>query len=704
MTTASPKDSKVVSMDFVKFKRAVAKQFDRMSKHELFTVDVDKDKLWDTYLASFPEGTNLVLKDRKNTEHDCVCCRRFIKSLGKVVAIINDKIESVWNIDEAGVDEGYKVVAKALADIVTAARIDNKFYSYEKTAGTDRNFEDLVGQVKTWEHFFLNLPTEVLLTKPAVKKTPLRLLPVGTPRVDSIETKQSEVRASHDTLLRALRSITMDAVETTLELMAQGALYRGEEHEKAVKAFHKIKKQFAEISNERDQDTFVWNRLKGNEWISRIGNSAIGTLLNDLSEGKKELEHCVASYESVVAPTNYKRPTAIVTKAQIEKAKQTIAALGLTSALERRYATIDDVAVNNVLFIDRTPSKAVTSDVFDDIASSTKDKVLTKVDEIPIDKFISDILSKATSVEIMLENRHSGNLVSLVTAADPTAGKLFKWPNNFSWSYNGDVADSIKERVKKAGGNITGELCCRLAWDYTDDLDFHMHEPAGHINYTNRRRLSPNGGMLDVDANGADGIRDNPVENIYYEQINRMREGEYTLKVHNFARRSSGVGFEVEIEIKGETYNIVYDKVVKDREFVEVATLRYTRASGIQIIKSLPTTQSTRKMWGITTQKYHKVKSIMLSPNFWDGHSTGNKHYMFMIDGCVNDETARGFYNEFLKEELNPHRKVIEMVGSKMRTEKTDQQLSGLGFSSTQRNSVLCRVKGAFTRTIKITF
>ena len=50
------------------------------------------------------------------------------------------------------------------------------------------------------------------------------------------------------------------------------------------------------------------------------------------------------------------------------------------------------------------------------------------------------------------------------------------------------------------------------------------------------------------------------------------------------------------------------------------------------------------------------------------------------------------------------HRKVIEMVGSKMKTDHSERQLSGLGFSSTQRNSLLCRVKGSFSRVIKIIF
>lgn len=75
-----------------------------------------------------------------------------------------------------------------------------------------------------------------------------------------------------------------------------------------------------------------------------------------------------------------------------------------------------------------------------------------------------------------------------------------------------------------------------------------------------------------------------------------------------------------------------------------------------------------------------------------------------MLDGCINDGSARGFYNEFLKSELDQHRKVFEMVGAKMRTDESQHQLSGLGFSSTQRNSVVCRVKGSFSRIINITF
>jgi hypothetical protein len=331
---------------------------------------------------------------------------------------------------------------------------------------------------------------------------------------------------------------------------------------------------------------------------------------------------------------------------------------------------------------------------------------LDKVEEGSIDKFLADILPTISHMEVLVENRHMGNFVSLVAPADPTAPSMFKWNNAFSWSYQGDMADSIKERVKAAGGNVTGDLCCRLAWDYADDLDFHMYEPgSSHIFYSTRRRKSPHGGMLDVDANGMDGIVENPVENIFYEKLSTMGNGEYALWVDNFARRSSGVGFEVEIDLFGQVLRMGYDKVINHKETIKVATL-VKSPTGVEVTPHLPSTQSSKSVWGVATHTFVPVTVMMLSPNFWEdtGSGIGNKHYFFMLDGCQNDGSARGFFNEFLKPELDQHRKVIEMVGSRMKTEEAGRQLSGLGFSSTQRNSVTCRVTGSFTRNITITF
>ena len=99
------------------------------------------------------------------------------------------------------------------------------------------------------------------------------------------------------------------------------------------------------------------------------------------------------------------------------------------------------------------------------------------------------------------------------------------------------------------------------------------------------------------------------------------------------------------------------------------------------------------------------VKAVMLSPNYWDEQKgVGNSHWFFMLQGCANEDVARGFYNEFLNNDLLAHRKVLELIGSKVTTAPSEQQLSGIGFSSTQRASLLCRVTGAFTRVVRIIF
>ncbi|MBK8653177.1 MAG: hypothetical protein IPN20_04575 [Haliscomenobacter sp.] len=671
-------------MNFNVFKQAVATQFAKMAKSQLFVTATTGDDLWATYLAAFPEGTNPVYRER--TEHDCSCCKQFIRNIGNVVTIQDGKLVSIWDI--VPTNSPYDLVAAALSSAVKAHPIANMYRHYERSVGTDKNFEQLVTGQKAWEHFYVTLPATVVMDK------------------RSIPTKLGEYREAHQMLTRALATISDDAIDTVLELISQNSLYRGAEHKGLVTAFNDMRKKYLAFFG-LPKDLFIWSvAASGSSAVTGIRNSVIGTLLVDLSEGVP-MERAVASFEAKVAPTNYKRPTALVTKAMIEAAKKTVQDLGLLSALERRYATIDDIKIGNILFASTNARRTLVKDVFDDLSSKVAAKPnLDKVEEVSIDKFLADILPTINHMEVLVENRHMGNLVSLVAPADPTAPSLFKWNNAFSWSYQGDMADSIKERVKQAGGNVTGELCCRLAWDYSDDLDLHMYEPrSGHIFYAVRRRKSIHGGMLDVDANGMDGLVENPVENIFYEKLSTMGSGEYTLWVNNFARRSPGVGFEVEIDLLGQVTRLGYDKVITSNEKIKVATLTKTPA-GVEVTPHLPSTQSSKSVWGVATHTFVPVTVMMLSPNFWEdtGSGIGNKHYLFMLDGCQNDGSARGFFNEFLKPELDQHRKVIEMVGSRMKTEEAGRQLSGLGFSSTQRNSVTCRITGSFTRNITINF
>lgn len=665
---------------FNQFKTAVQRQFNQMKNLNLYRSSIDKDKLWELYLSSFPEGTNPMYRER--TEHDCSCCRQFVKNVGALVVIVDNKLVSIWDVQVGGF---YQVVADALATAVRQVPIENVFCHYENQIGIDKNYQQTSAGVLTWEHFHVRLPAQAVCPKSEVGET------------------LGHYQAKKDVFQRGLQEITLESIDTVLELINQNSLYRGEEHKHTLTQFLQLRQ---EVDYVRDKDLFCWHHAKQtSQAITHIRNSAIGTLLIDLSEGV-DLEKAVKSFELKVAPSNYQRPTALVTKAMVGKARQEVEELGLTSALERRYAVLEDITINNVLFADRSARKILVKDAFDDIpVLMGRKKFLGKVEEVSVEQFLQNILPGTASLEVMVENKHVCNLVSLIAPCDLTAPNLFKWNNPFSWSYQGEMADSIKERVKAAGGNVVGDVCCRLAWDNKDDLDFHMAEPNGNvITYHDKRRISACGGMLDLDANGSDGMRSDPAENIVYPTIEKMKHGTYELRVHQYcAREARNTGFTVEVEVKGKLHSFNYPKAVKQGERITVAKLVKDK-NGVEVVPVLPLTTAAKQVWGITTQTFHRVNVIMLSPNYWDSQAVGNKHLFFMLEGCVNEGKARGFFNEFLSPELTKHRKVMELVGAKMRTEESERQLSGLGFSSTQRSSVLCKVSGAFTRTIRVNF
>ena len=191
------------------------------------------------------------------------------------------------------------------------------------------------------------------------------------------------------------------------------------------------------------------------------------------------------------------------------------------------------------------------------------------------------------------------------------------------------------------------------------------------------------------------------VENITWLDPRRMDEGRYRLYIHNYSHRGGRSGFDAEIEYAGQIYEYAYHKELAQSENVVVAELEFSRSDGITFIRSLPSTASAKTVWGLQTNRFHPVSTFKFSPNYWDGRGVGNRHFFFMLTGCTNDSRPNGFFNEYLRESFMEHKRVFEALGSKMRVDRSDDQLSGLGFSSTKRNSLTCRVDD---RMVKIVF
>lgn len=667
-------------MSFHAFATLVHTRYSRMAKGELFEVSVTPDEIWAAYLAAFPEGTNPIF--RTNTEHDCSCCRNFIKNLGRLVSISpTGARSSVWSDGDA-LPAPYNVVARVLSDLVLQSKIASVYRAAEPSYGAEQSREQRPdGTVHVWKHFHGKVfPKHYSATA---------------------DTVRGRLNTAAQLLKRGLEELRPADVAQVLDLVDAKALYRGEEHKSALAEFQRLQQAFLALGPGA-RDDFAWANLHSP--AARFRNTVIGTLVQDLS-ADTPIEQAVRSFEAKVAPANYKRPTALITPRMIEDAMQTINGLGLQDSLRRRFANIADVSVNNVLWVDNSVRPQMRGGLEDLLLSAVKPSTKSAAAhaaEISIEEFMSDVLPTATSIDLLVQNKHAGNFVSLTAGEDENAARLFKWDNHFAWSYDGNITDSIRERVKKAGGNVDGKLRFSLAWDNPDDLDLHVKTPNGMTIYYGSR--SAQGGKLDVDANGMDGIRPDPVENVAFAD---PADGVYTVRVNQYNRRSSNnVGFTLQAASGSGVIELVYTPAVTGTVYVGDFTVK-----GGQIVSTsnvhtrlLPGATSQQK-WGISTETLVKVRTVMLSPNHWDGNAVGNKHWIFVLEGCKNPEPARGVYNEFLRPELEQHRKVFEVLGAKTKCPVVDEQLSGVGFSSTKREEVQATVRSATgQRAYKIQF
>lgn len=707
--------------------KLVQAKFSVMSQTgKLFRSELTGQAIWEMYIGSFSKENNPVFRDPASTSKNCNHCKNFIRRYGNIVAI--DESLNITTMFDVEAGEEYADTMKQLSAAIKASKITEVFFEtfdelnklpYESCSKSNSQFQLGVAsnpkrytkeeaekfgvvkadEIREFNHLHMFLDREFVDATGA-----------------SVEAIMGNYRDAKNVFQRAMEIISLDTLNLVRDLINQGSLLDGVTHLYKIEQIIPLKKEYDALPASK-RDNYCWvasYKLP----FAKFKNELIGVLCTELAEGE-ELNKACQSWNKRVDPANYMKAKAPITKKQIEEARKFVEENGYEDSFNRRLATIDDIKVSEILHSNVGEGKIKTVSMFDNVKSTStrhKRNEFDGVEEVTIEKFMKDILPTCTSVEAFFKNSLDKNLVTLTTANLPDSKPIFKWDNNYSWTFNGNLAgkSEIKESVELKGGKIDGVLRFSVGWaegDASDnsDLDAHAMEPNGtHIYFSGGYRKDSGNkrtaysGQLDVDITqpNAQGNK-NVVENIAWSDIKKMKDGVYKLWVNQYANRGSK-GMKVEVEFNGEIYCYEYNRPVVNNVQIAEVTLQ----DGEFSIKHLlpESSVSSKTVYGIDTNEFHKVDLICLSPNHWGSKPVGNKHYFFMLNGCKTPVSIRGFHNENLIPELAEHRKVFEVLGTTNMIAPAEKQLSGLGFNATVRDELIVRLQGTHKRVIKIKF
>ena len=693
----------------------------------LFRAKVSGDQIWDTYMMGFEKDP--IFRDPESSIHNCNCCKSFFKHYGNIIAI-DENLEILTLFDGEFPGE-YKESFSLMSQILKESEIDgifvetfnrlNNLLPYDRgikkgdlsfRLGFDYNVkiytkEEVAkfgvveeGKAYTFNHFHVVIPTEFIDKSGR-----------------SVEDLRGEYRTTKELFERAMKEIPVDTLELVRDLINQGSLLDATKYMPGIEALIPLSKEFQDLDRKKEQ-AWLWKKSYKFKY-ARFHSELIGNLCSNLAQGV-ELNKACKDFNVRVDPANYMKATAPITKRQIEEAKKFVEENGYEESFTRRAATLEDIKVSDILHSNAGDGKIKPVSIFDGVkATATRHRKseFNGCPEVTIQEFMEKILPTCTSIEAFFTAEHKGNLVTLTTAENKESKKIFKWPNNFSWTYNGNLAgkSQIKQAVKAAGGFVDAPFRFSIMWNedweknpISTDLDAHCEEPSGdHIYYSSPFRKDKGnrktrcGGQLDIDMICP---KQTGVENIYYTDKSTLKDGEYRFYVYHYSGQRTT--FKAEIVFGDQVYT--YHYTTPSNGVMEIARvyIKNGEVDHINQSKWLVSEEGTQEtIWGMDTNEFHKVNLVCLSPNHWDeATAVGNKHYFFMLENCKCPGKIRSFHIENLKPDLVAHRKVFEVLGNTNMIEPGDNQLSGLGFDATVKDSIVLRLKGTHNRVVKVNF
>lgn len=379
----------------------------------LFSVMTDKSALWNAYLNSFPA------QDRQH--YTCNECRKFFERYSDLVTIdAKGNLKSVMFSDDPAGE--YAFIFAKLRKLVEGGSVEKAFFTEEAKWG--------IAVTGPWEHFAVK-PPKKFVWNPAE-----HISNTGDPK--TAYQREAEITADFRTMVRALVEYTIEHVDTALQILNADALYRGETIRGPAEWLHGVLSAQKKTKNARLRHNLLWLAVATAPvgW-ARPRGTKIGTLLDDIVEGLP-LADIRARFAAKLDPTKASRPQTPPSAGNIQQAEKIIENLGATSALKRKFATLNDI---RPMWSPRPVHAGGTGGVFGHLTPRDRKKAEDQNLQLPskkmtMEKFVKTVLPTAKNIEVRMQDKMP--FIALVTAADPKAKPILQWDdpknrNPVSW-------------------------------------------------------------------------------------------------------------------------------------------------------------------------------------------------------------------------------------------------------------------------------
>jgi hypothetical protein len=187
------------------------------------------------------------------------------------------------------------------------------------------------------------------------------------------------------------------------------------------------------------RDNILWRAVAlAPEGFCHIKSSVIGPLLDDIVAGVPFAD-IKRKHADKLHPLQYQRPQAAPSVGNVRAAEQLVEKLGIAPSLERRFARLDDLPLEDALWTWGEYRRAVKADVggvFGHIKTKegrTYGGSVPSVDLPPItmtwDKFVRTILISAELIDVQIPHGY-GPYCALTTAVNLDAPPIIKWDSD----------------------------------------------------------------------------------------------------------------------------------------------------------------------------------------------------------------------------------------------------------------------------------